>query len=246
MPKFLKTSYVTAGILCIIYYFLMGIASRFGQSLSLLWPFAGSAFIAAGILCTKPLPRFIRLGWRICLLAGMAWLMIMLGFVLSGMFRTAPANMDYLIVLGARVEQNGPSPALTRRINAAMEYLEDSPDTIIIASGGQGSDEPMSEALCIRNELIRRGISPDRILLEDQSTDTYDNIAFSKQLIENPAASTGILTNNFHVYRAEKLARSSGLENACGIAARYTGWTLFHYMVREAVCITVELLRGNF
>lgn len=246
MHRILRYVYIAAGAACCGYYFVIGLASRFGLSLSWMWLALGAAFICAGILCIRPLPRALRWGWRLALLACMVWLMAMEGLVVSGMTRSAPANVDYLIVLGARVESDGPSPALTRRLNAAMEYLEDSPDTIIIASGGQGSDEPMSEAACIRDELVRRGVAPERILLEDSSTDTQENITCSMALIGDTGASVGILTNNFHVYRAEKLARSAGLENVCGIAARYTGFTLFHYMVREAICITVEFLMGNF
>ena len=246
MHRISKALYMTAGIACIVYFFILGLASRFGQSLSWMWPVLGIIFIGAGCLCGRPLPRRLRRVWRCALLMGAVWLCALLALVMSGMTQTAPANMDYLVVLGARVEQDGPSPALTRRLNAAMDYLEQSPDTIVIASGGQGSDEPMSEAQCIRDELVRCGIAPERILLEDRSTDTQENIAFSMALMEDKDASAGILTNNFHVWRAVKLARSAGLENAWGVAAKYTGWTLFHYMLREAVCITVEFLRGNF
>ena len=246
MRRIAKPLYITAGAACIAYYFAMGFASRFGQSMAWMWPVIGIIFIAAGILHEKKLPAWLRRGFRCALLMGMLWLCALISLVVSGMTQSAPANMDYLIVLGARVEQDGPSPALTRRLNAAMDYLEESPDTLVIASGGQGSDEPMSEAECIRNELVRRGIAAERILLEDKSTDTWENITFSMALMEETEASAGVLTNNFHVWRAVKLARSAGLENAHGVAAKYTGWTLFHYMVREAICITVEFLRGNF
>jgi len=246
MRKILRYIYLSAGIACIAYYFVFSLASRFGLSLGWIWPFFGAIFLACAFLCEKNVPPVLRLAWRSLMLIGLIWLMVLEGFVLTGMTQSAPENMDYIIVLGARVEKDGPSPALTRRLNAAAEYLEDSPDTLVIASGGQGSDEPMSEAECIRNELVARGIEPGRILLEDKSTDTMQNIAFSMELIDDHRASVGIITNNFHVYRAEKLARAAGLENACGIAAKYTGYTLFHYMFREAVCITVEFLRGNF
>jgi len=245
MRRILRYIYLSAGIACIAYYFVFSFSSRFGLSLGWVWPLFGAVFLACGFLCEKPLPRLLRRGWRTLLLAGLVWFMCLEGLVVSGMTQSAPPNMDYVIVLGARVEAGGPSPALTRRLNAAMDYLSASPDTVVIASGGQGSDEPMSEAACIRDELIKRGIAPERILTEDRSTDTEENISLSMELIDNKQACVGIITNNFHVWRAEKLARSAGLENARGIAAKYTGPTLFHYMFREAVCITVEFLRGN-
>ncbi len=245
MHRMLKLLYFAAGAACTGYYFLLGHASRFGLSMAWMWPVLGAAFIASGALCDRPFPRWLRWGWRGGILLGMVWLTALLCPVVSGMTQSAPANMDYLIVLGARVEQDGPSPALTRRLNAAMAYLENSPDTLVIASGGQGSDEPVSEAECIRSELIRRGIAPERILIEDKSTDTMQNIAYSMALMDDHSKSAGIVTNNFHVWRAERLAKAAGLENARGIAAQYTGYTLFHYMVREVICITVEFLRGN-
>lgn len=246
MLRLLKLAYIFAGIVCIAYYFVLGLASRFGLSMSWMWPVIGAVLIGAGILCDREISERIRWGWRGLLIAGLIAVTALEGLVVSGMTQQAHANMDYLIILGARVDPDGPSPALVRRLNAAVEYLEDSPDTIIIASGGQGSDEPMSEGQCIRDELVKRGIESDRILVEDKSTDTAENIAFSMALMEDASASVGVITNNFHVYRAEKLARGAGLENARGIAAVYTGYTLFHYMIRESICITVDFLRGNF
>jgi len=116
---------------------------------------------------------------------------------------------------------------------------------VIIASGGQGPDEPMSEAQCIRDELIKRGVDGDRILMEDRSTTTAENIFNSMVLMDSPDARTGIITNNYHVFRAVRIARRAGLTRACGIAAKYTGYTKFHYMIREAICIAVDWLRGN-
>ena len=114
----------------------------------------------------------------------MALLIALLGLVISGMRQTPPANLDYLIVLGARVNPDGnPSPALQNRLNAAIDYLAANPETIAIASGGQGADEPVSEATCIRDALVAAGVDPDRILVEDQSTSTAENLTFSLALM---------------------------------------------------------------
>ena len=246
MQKFLRAFYLTIGIACIGYFFVLGYSARFGLSLSWMWLGGGAVLIVAGLLCgSRHVPRWLRYGWRGLLCAGLVLLLVLESFVLSGMVQTAPAGLDYLIVLGARVNEDGPSPALHKRLNAAAAYLEANPQTIVIASGGQGSDEPMSEAQCIFEELVRRGVAADRILLEDQSAATVENIAFSKELISNMDASVGIVTNNYHVWRAMHIAQGAGLTHVYGISAEYTGNTLFHYMVREAVCIAVDFLRGN-
>ena len=246
MQRVLQRIYFIVGIGCILYFVIFSFSSRFGLSMSWIWPLAGVVFLAAAAFCGwSRTPRWLRLTWRGLLCLGAALLIFLESLVISGMFQTAPANLDYLIILGARVDPDGPSPALRRRLNAALAYLEDSPDTIVIASGGQGADEPMSEAECIRDELVKSGVSPERILLEDQSTSTAENIAFSAALMSHPQASVGIITNNYHVFRAVRIAQQAGLTNAHGIAATYTGFTLIHYMVREAACIVVDFLRGN-
>jgi uncharacterized SAM-binding protein YcdF (DUF218 family) len=221
-------------------------ASRLGLSMSAMWPAIGAVLILCGLLCDNPrIPRWIHIAWRACLCAGLAAVLALECLVISGLHATAPAGMEYLIVLGARVDPDGPSPALTRRLNAVMACLDDHPDATIIASGGQGRDEPMSEAKCIRDELVRRGVDANRILMEDKSTATIENIRYSMALMDDTTAQTGIITNNYHVFRATRLAKKAGLTNAHGIAAMYTGYTKFHYMIREAICIVADYLRGN-
>jgi uncharacterized SAM-binding protein YcdF (DUF218 family) len=197
-------------------------------------------------MCDSPrIPRWLHIAWRACLCLGLAAVMALECLVISGLHATAPAGMDYLIVLGARVDPDGPSPALNRRLNAGMACLDDHPDALIIASGGQGRDEPMSEAQCIRDELVKRGVDPARIRMEDQSRDTLENLANCRAMIADDGAAVGIVTNNFHIWRSLRMARRAGLTNAHGIAAEYTGPTLLHFMVRETISIVVHFLRGN-
>lgn len=237
--------YLLAGGACIAFYFLIGFYSRFGLSIQWIWLAAGAALIVAGLLTRAPVPRWLRNAWRALLLTGLALLAVLEGLVISGMSATAPPGMDYLMVLGASVYADGPSPALTRRINAVMDCLDRHPDAVIIATGGQGDGEPITEAQCIRDELVSRGVDPARILMEDRSTNTWENMTFSKALIDRDDAAVGIVTNNFHVWRSLRLARRAGLKNVHGIAAEYTGPTLIHFMVREAISIAVWFLRGR-
>ncbi len=241
----LGIAYIAAGIACVLYYILIGVYSRFGLSISWIWPAVGAALIAAGLLTRAGLPHWLRWAWRGLLAAALALLIALECLVVSGMHATAPAGMDYLIVLGASVYQDGPSPALTRRLNAVMAVLDDHPDAKIIASGGQGANEPISEAQCIRDELVKRGVDPARILMEDRSTDTRENIANCKAIIGDDDAAVGIVTNNYHIWRALRMAKKAGFKNAHGIAATYTGPTLLHFMVREAISITLHGLHGR-
>ena len=90
-----------------------------------------------------------------------------------------------VVVLGCKVKNGAPSLMLGRRLNAAFEYLSAEPDVKVIVSGGKGDDESISEAQCMRDYLVDRGISPERIYMEDKSTDTDENLRFSQDIIRH-------------------------------------------------------------
>ena len=245
VKRILSYIYGLAGLGCFAYWLLIGLTARFGLDMHWMWLAAGGAMTAAGLLCRRNLPRWIRMAWRGLLCAGLVMVLALECLVISGMNAAPPAGVDYLIVLGAKVEADGsPSKALQRRINAAAEYLEQNPQTIVIASGGQGADEPMSEAVCIRNGLAAKAIDENRVLLEDQSTTTAENMEFSKAMMRQ-TAQVGIVTNNYHIYRAVLLVKHAGIENVHGLAAEYTGFTLLHYMMRDGACLIADKLLGN-
>jgi uncharacterized SAM-binding protein YcdF (DUF218 family) len=153
-----------------------------------------------------------------------------------------PKKADYLIVLGARVKGTVPSLAFASRINAAADYLKENSNTIVIASGGQGPGEDISEAESIKRELVKQGISETRIILEAQSTDTYENINFSKKLIPEDAKLGLVVTNNFHIYRAVSIARDYGLE-VQGLPAKTPWMAVIKSYTREYLAITKYYLK---
>lgn len=246
MKRILPYIYSIAGLGCLAYWMLIGLTARFGLNMHWIWLVMGGTLIGAGMLCRrKRLPKRIRIAWRSALCAGIALMVALECCVISGMNAVPPTGMDYLVILGAKVEADGsPSRALQKRINAAAEYLLENPQTIAIASGGQGADEPMAEAICIWNGLVGKGIDSERIIMESGSTTTAENMAFSGNLMRE-GSSVGIVTNNFHVYRAVLLAKHAGIEGAHGLAAGYTGFTLPHYMLREGLCLIADKLLGN-
>ncbi len=107
----------------------------------------------------------------------------------------------------------------------------------MIASGGQGPGEDISEALAMQKGLIKRGIDKSRILLEDQSTDTHENIEFSKKLIPIQAKIGVIVTNDFHLYRSIMNARDQGLQ-VHGLPAKTPLITVPKSYIREYLAIT--------
>ncbi|WP_108669084.1 YdcF family protein [Peribacillus acanthi] len=119
----------------------------------------------------------------------------------------ADENTEFLIVLGARVNGTVPSLALQYRIDTAAEYILEHPSVMVIASGGQGSGEDISEAEAIKRGLIEQGVENHRIIKEDKSTNTVENIKFSKKLIPDGLEKGMIVTNDFHLFRSKMIAQ---------------------------------------
>ena len=141
-------------------------------------------------------------------------------------------GLDYIVVLGAQMRQNGPSIVLQYRLDEAIKYLNDNPDTICIVSGGQGYNEPCTEAQGMAEYLEKKGVPKVRILMETESTTTAQNISNSMQYIRE-GATVGIGTNNFHMFRALQIAKKQGLTQVCGIAAKSKPLYLPNNMLRE-------------
>jgi uncharacterized SAM-binding protein YcdF (DUF218 family) len=132
------------------------------------------------------------------------------------------------------------------RLDRAYEYAVENPETVIIISGGQGSNEPASEASVMKDYLIGRGIDESRILMEDQSTNTSENLQFSSQLYEDLSGSrVGIVSSNFHIFRALAIAKKCGYTDVTGIPADSVMLYLPNNMIRETVGLLKDFLMGN-
>lgn len=175
--------------------------------------------------------------WLLCLyrvvwIIGISVFILVESRVVISMNTEAKDNLDYVIVLGAGVRGTTPTRPLRLRIQKAYEYMTENPDTILIASGGKGRDEQISEAACIRNELVEMGIEKSRILIEDKSRDTEENIRNSFLIIPEEAE-VGIVTNGFHIYRSVGIAKEQGHEKVFGVPAPTLMPVGIHYVVRE-------------
>lgn len=161
----------------------------------------------------------------------------------------ADTDFDYLIVLGAKVNGTAPSLSLNDRLEAAYDYLITHPNVIAILSGGQGADEGISEAQCMFNELTKRGIRADRLWLEDQATSTWENLQFSLRVIEEKTGmrpqSIGLLSSEYHLYRAGLFADACGIDAALIPAG--TSWSTIrlNYFMREVVAVWKFMVLGG-
>lgn len=234
--KFWRTAlWGILAMVCIAYGMIVK-ALDTGTSFYMLW-FAGGIFctflaVAAYFSWWKKLPLVWRKGILGVICLGIISFVGIEACVCHGFFQEGEENLDYIIVLGAQVHANRPSTVLKYRLDRAMEYLEENPDTICILSGGQGVNEPFPEAEGMADYMIRMGIPKERLILEKESTSTMENISNSMKFIEKDA-SVGIVTNNFHVFRGVQTAKREGLTNVCGIAADATKKYLPNNMLRE-------------
>lgn len=186
-------------------------------------------------------------GWRKAMvrlvsaffLLGFLWAGYLTAVMLSAQ-ALAPPESANVMVLGARIysaEHLGVS--LQNRVEKAYEYLEVHPDAQCIVTGGQGDDEPCPEAVAERNALVRMGIDPQRIFLEDRSRNTRENMKFSMELAESCGLGRefAVVTQSFHMGRALGLAKEAGFEAYSLVAD--TDWILFpEYYGRELLSLT--------
>ena len=150
-----------------------------------------------------------------------------------------------LIVLGCQVRGSEPSLMLAKRIRVAADYAKEHPDVRIIATGGKGAREDISEAQCIRDELIRQGIDPARIYLEDRSVNTLQNMQYSAEIMksENLGTDAIIVTSRYHQYRAALHARKVGLATS-PLSSSTALYLAPSYWLREVLALWRAWLLG--
>ena len=121
-------------------------------------------------------------------------------------------NENTVIVLGCRVKGSVPSKALVKRCLAAKDYMTKNKNAVAILSGGQGDDEDISEAECMEQILTSNGIEKERLIKEEKSTSTYENMLFSKQIADELklSKSVAVATSEYHMLRAKMYAQAAG------------------------------------
>ena len=191
----------------------------------------------------------VRRGFYGCVAVGLALLVGLEAFVISrGRGGMTPPAADAVIVLGAGVNGTEPSLSLRTRLDAALDYLEAYPDVPAVLTGGTGYGEEISEAACMYDYLTERGVEPDRLILEEQASNTAENFALSRPLLEeagvDPAESrVAVVTNDFHMARSELIAARQGYGDVAGVPAPLPWAHLtVNYYLREAFALVKTFL----
>ncbi|NEU29751.1 YdcF family protein [bacterium LRH843] len=126
--------------------------------------------------------------------------------------KTADSNAAYLIILGASLKGEVMSLSLYNRMVTALDYLNENPNTKVIVTGGQGKGESITEAEAMARFLLEHGVSEKRIMKEDRSTSTYENLVLSQELLGTGQKEIVIVSNDFHLFRAGMIAKRLGFE----------------------------------
>lgn len=223
------------GGVSLLYFFTVASILGFHPDFHYFWLLLGVILICGGFFWEKRC-RFSRnlkrIGAALLILSCTVFALVEGTIFFTGISEPNP-GAEYVIVLGAKVNGTTPSKRLQERIDAAAEYLHENKSAKAIVSGGQGVDEEISEALAMSRGLIAQGIAEDRILMEDQSTSTTENLDFSREFIQDPNAQVVIVSSDFHVFRALELAKHHGYEAVSGLGSRKWDWLTINYYTRE-------------
>ena len=246
MHKCMMILLMIAGVFCFAYFVML--LNRVGAH-TFFFVFPVIAFGCFGLMFAIDrqfkgkwkIPGKWILAFRILVGTGCLVFAVLLGVILHGQSVGPEPEADYIVVLGAGLRGDRPSLVLQYRINAAAEYLQKNPDTTAIVSGGQGPDEWISEAEAMRRGLEAKGISGDRIILEDASTSTEENLTYSKKLMEDDV-SVVIVTNKFHVYRALHIAGECGYTDVSGLGADNVSWLNPTNYLRECLAVVKDVV----
>lgn len=171
------------------------------------------------------------------------------GGIVINMYKTKNINnvnnIDTMIILGAKVNEDGVSKTLKLRLDKALEYYEKNKDINIIVSGGQGKDEVTTEALAMKNYLVEHGVNDEDIILEDKATTTLENIIFSKKIIDdlNLGNRALVVTSDYHLFRGKFIASILGIDNE-GLSSTSSLSGRIYYMIREYPTSIIDLYRS--
>ena len=183
--------FTAAAVLCLVYYGVIVLYAGFGTSFAVLWLLIGGFFgaTAAGIHFYQKYPERVPLWLPVSFVtlcaSGLMIVLVTQILIFGRIPAAAEPSLDYVIVLGAKVKPDGSlSKTLKLRLDKALEYMKENPETMLVLSGAKGDAEPCSEADAMETYLLGQGAEPDHLLKEEQSFSTVENLAYSRVMIE--------------------------------------------------------------
>ena len=242
---------------CIITFINPGTFWDIVVSFTHIWTALGLYLIFLGIYRIKTghsfwsiWKKWIKITFVSLFSLGVTIALINLIFILNPAIVSVNETAENVILLGGGIDKDGKLPAsVLTRVEKTAEYLNQHPESVCVVTGGTLKWLPYAEAPELKNQLVNRGVAPERILVEDQAKDTIQNFQFScKMLAEYRGLSieevlempTTVVTSRYHLRRSERLARRIGYKNIKGIPAACPLIYVPHSYVRE-ICAYVKL-----
>ncbi len=204
----------------------------------------GTALVAIGALCPVIGKRaYVTIPLYALFFAVILALLCAVFLIIYGQFDSATCSEDAAVILGCGLDGEEVTPQLARRLDAAVEYHASNPDAVIVVSGGQGPNEDITEALAMEKYLLDSGIPKEKIIKEGASTSTSENLAFSKEILDehfDGEYTVTLITSEYHIYRASRLALREEL-NFTRLHGRTPLWELPMRCFRELMAIVRTL-----
>lgn len=239
------------GLISTVYFFIYMLAIGLNNVFTYFWLIFGVMMIGAGVFRqimhgkNIVLPKSLSIGLYFFTIA-ICFVFVVTEFIIIKNGTMKPeTDADYVIVLGAQVNGTKVSTNLKYRLDAALDYVNNNPYCKVIVSGAQGSGEDITEAEAMRRYLEKMGVDASRIIKEEKSVNTEQNLRYSMEIISDKTAKTVIVSNKFHIYRAKKIALKQGYENVSGIGSRTVIFTIPNSYLREGFAVIKYKICGQ-
>ena len=218
--KFIGKLSVMIGIGSLIYFIValayrITFASFFGLVGVLLILFGLIKIFDNHDILMKKVPWLVYL-FRVMFFSLLISFVILESFILYDGEKVDTGTADYIVILGAMVRGETPSLILSERLSTGLNYIKEHPNLKVILSGGQGPGEDISEAEAMRRYLIKNGIEGSRLIKEEKSSNTMENLKFTRNIIKETDSRDQfklmIVTSDSHMFRAKFLAKRNGFK----------------------------------
>lgn len=259
--KFLKIIYIVCGLIGFVSYFAYFTKQFIWNEGPLPFAVAFAGCIVAGVpvffrrFFEKKLPhrlfKFLEnlFGWGMFFYSVTFLALVIYIFSARGLQADVEDLPDdtAFVVFGSKINGESPSSVLKKRLDKTIEYMDELPDSVCVVSGGQGSDEVCPEAEVMKNYLVENGISEDRILVEDKSRNSIQNVKLSDELLKSAGWSERhrvSVSNAFHIPRIKLICARLGVESDFVLARDPNWYTIYPTFVREYMSYAKLLLFG--
>lgn len=239
-------------VLCVAYFILIAVYTGLGSRFHFVWLGIAAVLVLFGILFSLHHMEQIHIPNAVLILLGVVFLVAAIAFgtaealIISSGHAKPTAGAKYMIVLGTRVDGSQITLPLKYRLDAAIEYANQSPETQMIVTGAQGDGEDLTEAEAMYDYLTDHGIHADRIICEKRAENTEENILYSMELMEDPVYDRAVIvTNRFHIYRALHICEKQGMEKVQGLGAPNHLITIPSLYLREGIAVLKYKLTGQ-